>query len=304
MPDYSQPSWQTPQGNEGNVLSGIIAQAIQQRQQGQRLGMEKTQFSDQRKQAAQSMMARQAVTAGLSKIQSDPNLTPAQKSQQARDLLLQHAVSSGGSLAGLTPQTPPQITDLTGGAGVPDPKSQPSPQFTSQLQGILKSAGAPPVPPKPTGIVPGSGVMVTDSKGGVHLVPPKLIPQTKPAVEPKMTPFQNAEIDHWKQQQQEKSKQDPNKGKISELDKIKYTHFLSERSKLDSEVASHAISKKEYESQVKVLDSKIGDIEKKYPQEASKPADNAAPVPTATNPKTGEKIQFIDGKWQPIPKAQ
>jgi hypothetical protein len=305
--DYQMPAFQTPQGSEGNVLSGIIAQAIQQRQQGQRLGMEKTQFNDQRKQASQALQARQAVTVGLKKIQSDPNLTPSQKSEQARNLLLQHAVSSGGSVSGLTPQIPKQPSSVE---SVPLGTSQP---------------GMPPVPPNGPANFPGMATArgVSDPNTGSLTFPPALNPKaptplqqsqealnkaradklTNPNSDPKaMTPFQTAETERWKQQ--DKAKEEAAKGKMPDIDKLKYTHLLTERSKLDTQQVFGAKNKAAHDEAVKSIDSKIDELEKKHSGEPAKAAPVAAPAQTATNPKTGEKLQLIDGKWQPIPKAQ
>lgn len=56
--DYQQPRWQTPEGNEGTVLAGIIARSRQQQTEKDRLGMEQQQW-----QMQQSEMKRQAKAA-------------------------------------------------------------------------------------------------------------------------------------------------------------------------------------------------------------------------------------------------
>jgi hypothetical protein len=187
--DYSLAPWLARQRTPGAGLLQLMQ--LQQRQkqlgmEGQRTQMDLEDASDRRTSAAQSALARKTAIDAIGQIPADDP----RRASKVADIMRTEAMRTGPITSGMFPQQPPQVTDLTGGVGVPDPKARPSPEFTNKLADILKSAGAAPVPPSPpSGILPGSGKMITDSKGGVHIIPPRPLPPS-----PQMRPIPRGSI--------------------------------------------------------------------------------------------------------------
>jgi hypothetical protein len=177
--------WLIPGQTAGDDYARLMHQSHQQKNEDARLGMEQQQFKAQQAQAAQTALARKQFQDAFKQL--DPKDPDYQKKIAGLMLQLGPSLGMGGGAASgalkafSPPPAPPQVTDLTGGVGVPNPKTQPSPEFTGKLADILKQAGAPPVPSPPTGVLPGTGKIITDSKGNVHIVQPRPIPQPRPA---------------------------------------------------------------------------------------------------------------------------
>lgn len=164
--DYQQPSWQTPQGNEGTVLAGIIqrsrqldqnkqSRTFEQGRETSQDAMQKQEFNARIQAAARKLSADTKFQQGVSTLkQDDPDYQ-----KKYLSLMLQHASETGQYGAGigstinaLKPTAEPKLT--------PFPTGQPSSNPTAP-----PSAAATP----PQGF---QGGYVTDAKGNVHIVPP------------------------------------------------------------------------------------------------------------------------------------
>jgi hypothetical protein len=175
--DYQQPEWQTPAGNEGAVLAGIIARSKQQSMEKARLGMEQQQFQAQAKAAADKSMAATEAANFL----SVPGRTPEDLWKQHPDIAVRMgqpipkaiAPPQFGTMGG---STSPGLPDL--GNGIPNPMSQgqstpgqPYVLYNGKVSFPKQAAAQRPMN------VPGVGLVNSTTGDVIRAVPPKTVPQ-------------------------------------------------------------------------------------------------------------------------------
>jgi hypothetical protein len=198
MPNISEVApWLIPGQTAGDNYARIMAQNRQQGMEGQRLGMERQQFQDQRASAAAKAQAQQDFGKALKGLDpKDPNYQ-----KDVARLMLQFGpqlgiggTGMGGALKAFTPPVTaspllPQGDD-SGATPSPavNPKTQPSLGFTGQPQDILKGAGVAPKPVSPPVSAPPTTGSVPPAAGGSKWAQPPMLLSNGRVIPGKLAP--------------------------------------------------------------------------------------------------------------------
>jgi hypothetical protein len=330
---YVLPPWLTPQGNEGTVLGNEIMRGreLKQRQNeqnfyqsqqpsiGQQAEMWRQKQEQYQKQAdmlAQRAVQEQEYQKGVSDLQTRSQIppgqpgamTPQQLQTQAALLQMKRMSGAGGSSAAVMNalKPAPSLEPLTI-PGAATPKTMPSPGYTDKLNSILQTAGKPPIaaPAAPPAAY---------SFGNRLVTPKELAPPAAPRAAAPVRPMTVPEGSEWmpedkttgrpgyfKVPQKAATSKVPAAGAMTAQQKARWADVKQERNMLMKEIDEPlflALPKDQADKKEKRLEELNGQMQEL--EEGGGTAKTSPAVQTATNPKTGQKLEFVDGKWQPI----
>lgn len=281
--DYFQPSWQQRQRTPGAGVERLLG-IMQQKQQ---LAAQDQQMKARVSEAALNMQARKEFQDGVAKINEKYKPDDPMRSRALNEL----GMVTLGKLGKFSPQMFPKPTPLQSvleQAQVPGTGTAQTP-FKAELDSILKGGGIAPAPPSQrmaTGVRnPNTGALTFPAALNPRPVRPAAVPRPPlPQNEPAgaiFIPATGTTPAHW--QRPMKPEKPTPEGKMSDLDKLRYTHLLAEKAKMETETVSAGGTalKAEHKQRLEDVNSKLDEIEKKYaPPKLAKaipvPADKAA----------------------------
>lgn len=312
--DYSFPPWQ--QGNPGVEIPATLQRSRQLRQQqavqAQDMAIQaaewkqkQAQYQQQAQMLAQRASQEQEYQKGVRDLQTRSQIppgqpgamTPQQLLTQAALLQMKRMSGGGGSSAGVMSalKPAPSLEPLT----IPGaPKTMPSAGFTDKLNAILQTAGRPPMadPAAPP---------AAWSFGNRLVTPKELAPPTAPRAAAPVRPMTVPAGSEWVPEDKKTGRpgyfKRPDAGAMSAQQKARFSDLKKQRDalmKAMDEPEFLALPRDQAEKKEKRLEELNGQMQEVEGGSGSAQASPA--VQTATNPKTGQKLQFVDGTWQPI----